>query len=117
MIVLGVFGPGANSSAALIKEGKLISLIEEERLSRIKTSPNGLPLKSASKCLEMGKINISDVDHVAWGWDCNRYKKIMEKENKLIKKNNEITIQYFKFNSCNPNLIEQEFNIFFNKKI
>ena len=90
MIVLGVFGPGANSSAALIKEGKLISLIEEERLSRIKTSPNGLPLKSASKCLEMGKINISDVDHVAWGWDCNRY-KIMEKENKLVKKIVKIT--------------------------
>ena len=77
MIVLGVFGPGANSSAALIKEGKLISLIEEERLSRIKTSPNGLPLKSASKCLEM--VNKYLMYHVA-SWDCNRYKKQWKKK-------------------------------------
>jgi len=117
VIVLGVFGPGANASSALIKDGKLISLIEEERLNRIKTSPNGLPLKSASKCLEIGKINISDVDHVAWGWDCHRYKKIMKKENNSLKKNSKNHL-FNTLNSIlyNPDLIEQEFNIFFNKK-
>ena len=52
MIVLGIFGPGANASSALLKDGKLIALIEEERLNRIKTSPNGLPFLSVKKCLE-----------------------------------------------------------------
>ena len=37
-----MFGPGENPSAALLKNGKLIALIEEERINRIKTSPNDL---------------------------------------------------------------------------
>ena len=43
MVVLGMFGPGANSGSCLLINGELKSLIEEERLNRVKTSPDGLP--------------------------------------------------------------------------
>lgn len=117
MIVLGIFGPGANASSALLKDGKLIALIEEERLNRIKTSPNGLPFLSVKKCLEIGKIDISQVDYIAWGWECNEYKKIMKKNNSRIDQNS----RNYLFNTLNsilynPELIVQKFNIYFNKK-
>ena len=44
-----MFGPGENPSAALLKNGKLIALIEEERINRIKTSPNNLPINAAKE--------------------------------------------------------------------
>ena len=53
MYILGMFGPGENPSAALLKNGKLIALIEEERLNRIKMSPNSLPIDAAKKCLKI----------------------------------------------------------------
>ena len=31
MYILGMFGPGENPSAALLKDGKLIALVEEEK--------------------------------------------------------------------------------------
>ena len=95
MIVLGMNGPGANSSSALIKNGKLISLIEEERITRIKTAPHGLPFQSATLCLKEAGIDISKVDYIAWGWDCNKYQKILKKFNsKLNKKSKIINIIY-----------------------
>ena len=50
MNILGMFGPGENPSASLLINGKLVALIEEERINRIKTSPNNLPILSAKKC-------------------------------------------------------------------
>ena len=46
-----MFGPGENPSAALLINGKLIALVEEERLNRIKMSPNNLPINAAKLCL------------------------------------------------------------------
>ena len=69
MNILGMFGPGENPSASLLINGKLVALIEEERINRIKTSPNNLPIQSAKKCLEIAGITINQVDAIAWGWD------------------------------------------------
>ena len=73
MNILGMFGPGENPSASLLINGKLVALIEEERINRIKTSPNNLPIQSAKKCLEIAGITINEVDAIAWGWDCPKY--------------------------------------------
>lgn len=73
MNYLGMFGPGPNPSASLIQDGKVVALIEEERLNRIKMSPNNLPIQSALKCLEIAGLGLDDIDGIAWGWDCPRY--------------------------------------------
>ncbi len=118
MKILGVFGPGPNASSCLLVNGKLISLIEEERLNRIKTSPNGLPILSAKKCLEIGNIKINDIDYIAWGWDCVRYQKVLEKQNSSLKKNS----RNYLFNNhfmklYNPKLIEEQFRVAFSDEI
>lgn len=63
-------------SACLIKEGQLIAAVEEERFSRIKhgkeakvDNPNTMPTKAINYCLEMGGINLSDVDYFALGFN------------------------------------------------
>lgn len=53
-------------SACLIKDGKLIAAIEEERLNRIKFSGGRLPLLSIKEVLSIGKISMQDVDLVAF---------------------------------------------------
>lgn len=73
MIILGIFSPGPNPSAALLKDGEIISWAEEERFDRIKTSPHAFPAKSIQWCLKDSNISISDVDKIAYGWDAPRY--------------------------------------------
>ena len=73
MIILGIFSPGPNPSAALLKDGEIVSWVEEERFDRIKTSPHAFPVKSIQWCLKNSNISISDVDKIAYGWDAPRY--------------------------------------------
>jgi len=61
LIVLGINSYHANSSAALVVDGKLVFAIEEERLNRIKNSA-GFPKLAIEACLRYQKINLDDVD-------------------------------------------------------
>jgi len=61
----------ADSSAAIIKDGKIICAIEEERLNG-KKHYYGLPLLSIKECLKIADISIDDIDIISVGW--NPYK-------------------------------------------
>jgi carbamoyltransferase len=64
MIVLGIH-QGHDSSAAIVKDGKIIADVQEERFARIKHSKN-VPLKSIEFCLEQAGIeDINEVDYVS----------------------------------------------------
>jgi len=73
LVILGLFGPGPNPSAALLIDGEIISWAEEERFNRIKTAPNSLPIKSTKWCLEYAGLTLDDVDQIAYGWDSPSY--------------------------------------------
>lgn len=64
MIVLGLNAYHGDSAAALVKDGKLIAAVEEERFRRIKHW-SGMPTESIRWCLEDAGLKLSDVDHVA----------------------------------------------------
>lgn len=64
MIILGVNAYHGDSSAAIIKDGKLIAAIEEERIRRVKHWA-GFPSESIKWCLSYSGIGIKDVDYVA----------------------------------------------------
>ena len=68
MYVLGINAFHADSSAALIKDGKVICATEEERFTR-KKHWAGLPLKSILFCLENQKINMEDISFICIGRD------------------------------------------------
>ena len=63
-IILGLNCNHADSSACIIKNGKLLFAIEEERINRIKHWA-GLPCASIDACLKYTNINLSDVTDIA----------------------------------------------------
>ena len=69
-IILGINGgtrPGnQDSSASIIKDGKIVACIEEERFTRIKHAPGVLPENSIKFCLQEAKISIKDIDYVVF---------------------------------------------------
>ena len=64
--VLGVGDSSYDSSAVLMKDGEIITAIEEERLNRIKHS-GGFPFHSIKKVLEISGVHPNEVDLVAYG--------------------------------------------------
>jgi carbamoyltransferase len=59
-VTLGQHDPGA----ALIKDGKILAVCEEERFLRVKTPYATLPIYSIRACLKEAGITIQDVDYV-----------------------------------------------------
>ena len=64
MNILGINAYHGDASAALVRDGELISAVEEERFNRIKHWA-GFPGESIRYCLDQAGISIEEVDHVA----------------------------------------------------
>ena len=64
MITLGLNIYHPNSSVVLIKDGKILFAIEEERLNKIKNY-TGFPSKAIKDCLEFSGIKFKHIDNVA----------------------------------------------------
>ena len=70
MLILGITHPISSTNAAvLIRDGKIISAVEEERFVRIKQAPRMFPFNAIEWCINNAKINHNDVDVIAIGWD------------------------------------------------
>ena len=67
MNVLGLFGGYYNPAACLVKDGKLVAFIEEEKLSRTKNE-TGYPVRAIKYVLEEGGLKINEVDKIAYPW-------------------------------------------------
>ncbi len=63
MNILGLNAYHGDSSACLVKDGKLVAAVEEERFLRVKHWA-GMPVRSVQYCLEEGGISIFDVDYI-----------------------------------------------------
>ncbi len=70
---LGLFGPGPNPSACFVDNGNVLFWAEEERFTRIKTSPNSFPYQSIYRGLKYLKISLEDIKGIGYGWDCKNY--------------------------------------------
>src|SRR5262249_37146862 len=68
MIILGLNAFHADSSAALVRDGKLIAAAEEERFRRIKHWA-GFPSQAIAYCLAEAGVQLCDVEHVAFNQD------------------------------------------------
>ncbi|GAB3935013.1 carbamoyltransferase [Micromonospora vulcania] len=67
--VLGVNIGFHDSSAALVRDGALCGLVEQERVSRRKHAVGQPPAEAVAACLAMAGIGPQEVDTVAIGWD------------------------------------------------
>src|SRR6516165_5163213 len=68
MIILGLNAFHADSSAALVRDGKLIAAAEEERFRRIKHWA-GVPSRAVAYCLHEAGVQLSQVEHIAFNQD------------------------------------------------
>ena len=67
MLILGI-QDSADAGAAIIKDGKIIAAINEERLSRIKLHAGyyyGWPFLSCKKVFDISNIKPHEIDYIA----------------------------------------------------
>jgi carbamoyltransferase len=78
MNILGINAFHGDASAALVKDGRLVAAIEEERLNRRKHCA-GFPALAIRAVLETGGVKPGEIDHVALSRDpkANLHKKIL----------------------------------------
>lgn len=84
MYILGINAYHGDSAACLLKDGKVINAIEEERIRRIKHWA-GFPSEAIKFCLEDAGITIKDVDYITIGRNPSAHlgKKIVSSLKKL----------------------------------
>jgi carbamoyltransferase len=77
MVILGLNAFHADSSACIVRDGKLVAAAEEERFRRVKHWA-GFPSHSIAYCLREAGSRLSDVDHVAVNMDdrAHRMRKV-----------------------------------------
>ncbi len=73
MTILGIIGRTDtplihDGSAALIKDGKIVYAIEQERLSRNRYALGEGAREAIRACLRDTNTQISDIDYIAYGW-------------------------------------------------
>jgi carbamoyltransferase len=73
MKILGLNAFGQNPSACLLIDGNLIGFSHEERFNRLKSSHGLFPSHTINWLLSSNKLTISDIDFIAFNWDCNKY--------------------------------------------
>src|SRR5215213_312637 len=78
MYILGINAYHGDAAAAIIKDGRLIAAVEEERFNRFKHSA-GFPAQSIQYCLDAAGITLADLDHVGISRDpsAHLHKKIL----------------------------------------
>lgn len=73
MNIIGISSHYHDSACCLIIDGKLVSAVEEERLSRLKHD-NRVPINAFNYCLKENNLTITDIDCIAFYE--NPYKKL-----------------------------------------
>jgi carbamoyltransferase len=68
VIILGLNAFHADSSACILRDGKLVAAAEEERFRRVKHWA-GFPAQAIAYCLAEAKLRLGDIDHVAVNQD------------------------------------------------
>ncbi len=70
MYILGISGHYRDAAAALLKEGRVVAAIEEEKLTRIKnigiSQCGGVPYEAIKYCLEAAGIGIKDINYITY---------------------------------------------------
>src|SRR3984893_17952254 len=86
MYILGINAYHGDAAAALIKDGRIVAAVEEERFTRVKHCA-GFPSESVRYCLHAAGIGIEEVEHVGVSRDpsAHLHKKILLAASRIAK--------------------------------
>src|SRR6185312_14650148 len=78
MIILGINAYHGDAAAAIIRDGKIIAAVEEERFNRFKHCA-GFPTEAIKYCLEAAGVGIDAVEHIGISRDpsAHLHKKVL----------------------------------------
>lgn len=92
MYILGLNCAYHESAACLIKNGKIIAAVEEERFNRIKhakparvDNPDELPIHAINYCLKTAGIKLKDIDHIGFSFNPKKRLKNIGADKYFIK--------------------------------
>lgn len=71
MLILGLNAFHPDSSACVLRDGKLVAAVAEERLGKRHKHVAGFPARAVTEVLRMAGASLKDVDYVAVGNDSN----------------------------------------------
>jgi carbamoyltransferase len=76
--ILGINAYHGDASAAIIKDGRIVAAVEEERFNRVKHCA-GFPVESIRFCLQAAGIRLDDVAHIGISRNpsANLHKKVL----------------------------------------
>lgn len=90
--IIGLNIGNHDSSACLLKNGEIVSYIEQERISRNKLAIGEAPINALLCCLEKEGISLRNIEAIAVGMDWSYRKTVYhepkEESNKYLKFNN-----------------------------
>jgi len=75
MYYLGINPGRHDSAAALVKDGTIIAMAEQERFSRRKRAVGEAPIDAVEFCLSYAGITLADVDAIGLGWNFGRMRE------------------------------------------
>lgn len=73
MIILGVNGGIHDGSAAVLREGELVAMVEGDRVTRVKRGWKQSPAAAVRTCLDLAGLTLDQVDGIAVGWGLPAY--------------------------------------------
>jgi carbamoyltransferase len=78
MYILGINAYHGDAAAALIKDGRIVAAVEEERFNRVKHCA-GFPAQSVRYCLQVAGVDVEEVAHIGISRDpsAHLHKKIL----------------------------------------
>jgi carbamoyltransferase len=105
MYVLGIGCYYHDSSAALLKDGKIVAAAEEERFTR-KKHDSSFPINAIKYCLESQNISIKEVNHIGF------YEKPLLKFERLLYQHlHSFPLSYKVFLSSTPSWINEKLRV------
>jgi carbamoyltransferase len=60
---------GHHPAAALLKNGEIVAMCEEERFVRVKEAPGHFPLQAIKFCLARAGVTVRDLAAIGWNWN------------------------------------------------
>lgn len=86
MYILGINAYHGDAAAAIVKDGKLIGAVEEERFNRFKHCA-GFPTRAIDYCLGAAGVSLEDIEHIGISRDPSKHlhKKILFAATRMAK--------------------------------
>ena len=70
---LGISGSWHDSTAVLLKNGRIVAALEEERMTRTKHDASRFPVNAIHRLLKEESITLESIRHISIGWNYNEY--------------------------------------------